>query len=147
MINKTLTTKSLKETKNLGEALGRQTKKGVVLTLYGDLGGGKTTFIQGFAKGLGIKTRITSPTFIILRSYKLKENSFFHIDLYRIQDENDIKGIGLEELLNSKEDVIAIEWAEKLGKFLPKKRIDVFFEEKGEHKRKISIKKIGFKNE
>jgi len=109
-------------------------------SLYGDLGRGKTTFVQGFAKGLGINTRIISPTFIILRSYKLKKNNFFHIDLYKIQDEDEIKGLGIEEFLNNKKDIIAIEWAEKLGKFLPKKRIDVFFEDKGGDKRKISIK-------
>lgn len=141
MTNKTLITYSSKETQKLGENLAKQIKGGVIIALYGDLGGGKTTFIQGFARGLGIKARIISPTFIILRSYDLKKNRFFHIDLYRVQGRNDLKGIGIEELLNSKKDIVVIEWAEKLEKLLPKKRIDIFFEDKGEDKREISIRK------
>lgn len=141
MTNKTFITYSSKETQKLGENLAKQIKGKAIIALYGDLGGGKTTFIQGFARGLGIKARIISPTFIIIRSYKLKKNNFFHIDLYRIQSKDDIKGLGIEELLNSKKDIIVIEWAEKLGEFLPEKRIDIFFEDKGEDKRKIFLKK------
>lgn len=141
MTNKTFITYSSKETQKLGENLAKQIKGKAIIALYGDLGGGKTTFIQGFARGFGIKARIISPTFIIIRSYKLKKNNFFHIDLYRIQSKNDIKGLGIEELLNSKKDIIVIEWAEKLEEFLPKKRIDILFEDKGEDKREISIRK------
>src|SRR5680860_808147 len=138
-MNKILITKSFEETRKIGEDLAKEIKKGVIICLYGELGGGKTTFIQGFAKGLGIKGRIISPTFIILRSYKIRKQNFFHVDLYRTQGVNDIKTVGIEELISNENNTIAIEWAEKLENLLPKKRIDVFFEDKGEEQRKILI--------
>lgn len=118
-----------------------------MIALYGELGSGKTTFVQGLAKGLGVKQRIISPTFIIIRTYKLKsqnsnrktttQNSklFYHIDLYRIV--NDIKGLGLEEILENPQNVVAIEWAERLGDLLPKERWDLYFKYLDEEKRKI----------
>ncbi|MFH1186745.1 MAG: tRNA (adenosine(37)-N6)-threonylcarbamoyltransferase complex ATPase subunit type 1 TsaE [Candidatus Levyibacteriota bacterium] len=147
MINKTIITKNKNETQKLGKDLAKEIKKGVVLALYGELGSGKTTFVQGFAKGLRIKNRIISPTFIILRKYKLKKRNFFHIDLYRIQTGDDINSLGIEEIFTNKENIIAIEWAEKLEKLLPCKRIDIFFKDLGGNKRKITIKKIDFENE
>ncbi len=130
----------------------------VVICLYGDLGSGKTTFTQGLAKGLGIKKRIISPTFVIVRSYEVKsqkskvktttQNSkfFYHIDLYRIATEEDLKTIGIEEILNDPHAIVAIEWAEKLGSLLPKKRWDIRFEYVDEEKRRITIKKFEARN-
>jgi len=151
--NNKFITKNFEETQKLGEELAGEIKDGTVVALYGDLGSGKTTFVQGFAKGLGINKRLISPTYIILRTYKIKlktknlklktsvqeVKNFYHVDLYRIQNEEDIKGIGLDEIIKNGKDIVAIEWAEKLGKFLPKKRIDVHFRTQGDA-REITIK-------
>lgn len=147
-------TKSAKETQKLGEKIGRDLKKGAVVALYGELGSGKTTFIQGLARGLGIKRRVISPTFVFIRQYLITNHprprlrlaeggqspiTFYHVDLYRVEKYKDTKGLGLEEIFADKNAVVAIEWAEKIKKILPKKRIDVYFEYVSENKRKIHI--------
>ncbi|MDO8621586.1 MAG: tRNA (adenosine(37)-N6)-threonylcarbamoyltransferase complex ATPase subunit type 1 TsaE [Candidatus Levybacteria bacterium] len=146
-------TNSFEETQALGEKVAKNLKGGGILALYGNLGDGKTTFVQGLAKGLGIKRRIISPTFIIVRSYatKLKSQSskikatiqnskvFYHIDLYRIDSQRDVEGLGIEEIINDPKNIVAIEWAEKMGKLLPKKRWDIKFEYLDEGRRKITI--------
>ncbi|MEX2012886.1 MAG: tRNA (adenosine(37)-N6)-threonylcarbamoyltransferase complex ATPase subunit type 1 TsaE [Candidatus Levyibacteriota bacterium] len=134
------------ETQSIGKQLGRDLKQGTVIALYGELGAGKTTFVQGMAKSLGVKNRILSPTFIIVRKYKiddkrLKIKDFYHIDLYRIENEKGLEGLGIEEVLSDKDAIVAIEWAEKLKSKLPKKRLDVYFEDLGEDKRKITWNK------
>lgn len=145
-------TNSFEETQKIGEEFAKKLIGGGVVALHGDLGGGKTTFTQGIARGLGIKNRIISPTFIVLRTYKLKtenlkqkttlKNSklFYHIDLYRIETKNDIEGLGIDEILKNKDNIVVIEWAERLGNLLPKQRIDVYFEYINENKRKITTK-------
>ncbi len=142
--NLSVIAKSKEETQRLGEEVGKKIKKGGVIALYGDLGNGKTTFVQGLAKGLGIKKRIISPTFIIARSYKIKNQKLkflYHIDLYRIKDVNDIEGLGLDEIIRNKHNIIVIEWAEKMKELLPDKRWDIKFEFLNEDKRKITINK------
>ena len=129
-------TDNYKKTQSLGEQFAKKLIGGEVVALYGDLGGGKTTFTQGIAKGLGIKQRIISPTFVIVRSYKIK--NFYHIDLYRIENKRDIEGLGIEDILKNPENIVVVEWAERLGDLLPKKRIDVSFEYLDEEKRKIT---------
>ncbi|MBI5465102.1 tRNA (adenosine(37)-N6)-threonylcarbamoyltransferase complex ATPase subunit type 1 TsaE, partial [Candidatus Gottesmanbacteria bacterium] len=115
-------------------------RKAIVLALYGELGSGKTTFVQGLAQGLKIKKRIISPTFVFIRPYAIshKQYTFYHIDLYRIEKLEDTRGLGLEEILDNPTNIIAIEWAEKIGNILPKKRIDVKFEILGENGRRIT---------
>ncbi len=134
------------ETQRLGEKFSKSLKRGEIIAMYGDLGSGKTTFVQGLAKGLGIKRRMISPTFIIVRSYKLGVRSFYHIDLYRVADEKGIKGLGLEEIMEDPQNIVAIEWAEKMGDLLPKKRWDVRFKYVSEDKRKITIEKFKARN-
>lgn len=136
-----IVTTSVEQTKELGKRLAKSLKAGDVLCLYGNLGSGKTSFVQGLAKGLGIDKRIISPTFIIMRSHKAKNANFYHVDLYRISNSYDYAGLGLIELINSKESILAIEWAEKLGNFLPKKRIDLHFEYVDSNTRRIKINK------
>jgi tRNA threonylcarbamoyladenosine biosynthesis protein TsaE len=109
-----------------------------ILCLYGDLGGGKTTFIQGLAKGLGIKRRVTSPTFVFMKQY---QPSFYHVDLYRVNNVKEAKGLGLGELFNDSRAIVAIEWAERIKEILPKKRIDIYFDYVSENQRKITFKK------
>ncbi|OGH21625.1 MAG: tRNA (adenosine(37)-N6)-threonylcarbamoyltransferase complex ATPase subunit type 1 TsaE [Candidatus Levybacteria bacterium RIFCSPHIGHO2_01_FULL_41_15] len=158
-------TNNSKETQRLAESfifrseiLLRRTKTPRVFALFGELGSGKTTFVQGLAKGLGIKKRIISPTFIIVRNYKIRNKiydlpagkaglrfkNFFHVDLYRLESKNDIEGLGLEEIINDSENIIAIEWAEKIKSLLPKNRYDIRFEHLSQNKRKIIITKINF---
>ena len=121
-------TKSVQGTRQVAKRLAKELRGGDVVALYGNLGSGKTVFVQGLAKALGIKRRILSPTFVFLRSYpfvlKRAWLIFHHIDLYRGKSKNDYVNLGLEELFlpNS---IVVIEWAEKIKIFLPKKRIDV----------------------
>ena len=129
------TTKSYKQTQRLGEKLAKEIVKNgpknhaVVLSLKGNLGGGKTTFLQGFAKGLGSKEKILSPTFVILKRFKLagKFKNFYHIDCYRLKSSKDILELDFKKLVLDPENIIAIEWPEKIKKVLPKKTIEIGF--------------------
>lgn len=135
-------TNSSEETQKLGGELAQKLKGGDFVAFYGDLGSGKTTFIQGMAKTLGINRRIISPTFIIVRHYELNNGSFYHVDLYRTVTKHDLLGVGLDQIINNQENITALEWAEKMGDMLPKKRIDVRFKYlRGENKRQIQIEK------
>jgi len=123
----------------LGRKIGASLDPGETLALFGDLGGGKTTFLQGVAQGLGIKGRILSPTFIISREYSLKEGGkFYHFDWYRFDNERQAQFLGIEELFGNK-NIVAIEWADRAGSLLPKKRIEIYFKYQGENKRQITI--------
>jgi tRNA threonylcarbamoyladenosine biosynthesis protein TsaE len=136
------------ETAVLAERLAKTLKGGDFLAFYGDLGAGKTTFIQGLAKGLGIEKRIISPTFIIMRHYALKpktENiklkNFYHVDLYRTQSKHDLLGIGLDQIIQDENNIVALEWSEKMGNLMPKKRIEIKLKYLSDNQREISIKK------
>jgi tRNA threonylcarbamoyladenosine biosynthesis protein TsaE len=136
-IGKKFTTYNFKETQKLGYDFAGALQKGEVICLYGELGSGKTTFTQGLAQGLGIKNRIISPTFVIIRSHSLKSGMFYHVDLYRIETEKDIENLGLEEIMNDPKNIVVIEWAEKLKSLLPKNRIEIKFVNEKENLRKI----------
>ena len=112
-------TKSAQETKKIAKLLAQEISRPVVLALTGDLGSGKTTFIQGFLKGLGVKKRITSPTFVIMRTYNL----VYHIDCYRLSKPKELLKLGFKEILQNPKAIILIEWAEKIRKILPKNTI------------------------
>ena len=134
-------THSENETKALAAKFAkmvRQTHHKVkVIALTGELGAGKTTFVQGFAKGLGIKDKIISPTFVLIRQHKMENNQvLYHIDLYRLEGKIDIKQLGIAELLNS-DNLVLIEWAEKIKKDLPKKTIKINLEKLNENDRLI----------
>jgi len=109
--------------------------KALVIGLTGELGAGKTVFIQGFAKALGVKKRVVSPTFVIIRHYK----NLFHIDAYRIKKPKEIVDLGWKELINNPQNIILIEWAEKIKNILPKNYIKIKFEHVDRNKRKISF--------
>lgn len=133
MVHSIHNSKSDKETQVIGQAFAKKLKSGDIVLLYGDLGFGKTTFTKGVAKGFGITSRIISPTFVVVRSHniikKLEVRSqelevMYHIDLYRIESKKQLVEIGLEEILQDKNSIKLIEWAEKLDR-LPKPRWDV----------------------
>lgn len=137
-------TNSFEETQKLGFDFAKKVEDVSVIALHGDLGSGKTTFIQGLAKGLGINKKIISPTFIIMRSYETpvivsNKRTFYHIDLYRVHNEDDVKELGLAGLINDPGNLLAIEWPEKIMKLLPEKRFELHFEYIDEDKRRIII--------
>ena len=121
-----------------------------VLALTGELGSGKTTFVQGLAEGLGIKQRIISPTFILVRKYEIpisniqyQISNFYHIDLYRLEEnvETEVRNLGLEEIWQNPENIVVIEWAEKIKSMIPKKAKWIKFENLGEDERRIKVKR------
>lgn len=132
-------TKSEEETASLGRELADKLAGYKVVALWGDLGSGKTTFTRGLAKGLGIKKRITSPTFLLAKPYNTRPGIFWHVDLYRIEKKSDPLFPGFSEMLEGANAKIVIEWPKVAQSILPKKRIDVFFHRSGEGKRKIEI--------
>lgn len=128
----------------MGKKIAADLKGGETLALTGELGSGKTTFIQGLAEGLGIKGRIISPTFILMRKYLASKHDFYHIDFYRLENdlENEIKNLGIDDIWEKKDNIVAIEWAEKIKNSLPKDVIWLKFESVGKDKRKILIEGI-----
>ena len=118
-------THSASETRYLGESIGALLQAPVVLALHGDLGAGKTTLIQGIAAGLGLRQRVTSPTFTLVNEYPLpKDWRLFHIDSYRL-DAGEAETIGLDEILDDEQAIIIIEWAERVANLLPSERVDI----------------------
>lgn len=137
--------RSDKDTKLLGKNIAERIKKGTVVALTGNLGSGKTTFVQGMAEGLGIKQRIISPTFIIMRKYEIKKNKpiyFYHVDLYRLEGniKSELLNLGLADEIKNEKSLITIEWAEKAKDFLPAKTVWIDFEITDDNERKIRIK-------
>ena len=134
-------TRSPEETFALGEKLGREAKPGQIYTLNGDLGTGKTVFTQGFASGLGITEPVNSPTFTILQVYEEGRMPFYHFDVYRIGDVEEMDEIGYEDCFYG-EGVCLIEWASLVEEIIPETAIEIRIEkdlEKGFDYRKITV--------
>ena len=143
--NETKITHSAEETQDFARELATHIQPGDVVTLIGELGSGKTTFMQGFAQGLQITQNIISPTFIIMRTYALPNvvrgiQTLYHFDLYRTESERDLIGLGIAEVLGDNESVIAIEWPEKMGSLLPERRKELTFVYRDENTREITMK-------
>lgn len=135
--------KSPFETEKFANDFSKKTDKGSVICLWGELGAGKTTFVRGFVEGLGLEARVMSPTFTIVRTYRDRNNhvACYHIDLYRLQGVEDIREIGLDEILDAQDAIVLIEWPERLGNRLPPKRWDIKIETVDETTRNIQIEK------
>jgi len=149
--------KNTKDTKKLAKklaqtwpkAFGRSilslTEKGpLVVALHGDLGSGKTTFLQFFARSLGVKEKVLSPSFLIMKTFKLPKKVrcfkfLVHIDTYRIKKAKELLDLGLKNILNDKETIVAVEWPEKVSKYLPLNTRHIYFETISDKERKIRI--------
>lgn len=140
----TIDSNKAEDTFQLGFELGIKAKKGELYCLSGDLGVGKTVFTQGFAKGLGIDEAVNSPTFTIVQEYMGKNIPFYHFDVYRIADIEEMDEIGYEDYFYG-EGVCLIEWAELIEELLPKNRTLITIKkelQKGFDFRVISVEKI-----
>ncbi len=142
-------TNSSEETKKAGDALAAtlekeplNMKQALIIALEGNLGSGKTTFIQGLAQGLKIKENILSPTFVIQKDFSLQLKNFknfYHIDAYRLKNPEELLELGFKDLIRNPENLIVIEWADKIKKLLPRNIWWIKFENLGGDKRKITI--------
>lgn len=136
-------TNSPDETLELGKSLGRYLKRGDIVLLEGPLGCGKTIFVKGVLKGAGFKKDLVrSPTFTIIREYKDKKTTVYHLDLYRIKRVGELFNLGYQDYFYSPRGIVLIEWAEKIESML-EKYIKVSFKYLSFYKRKI---RISFKN-
>lgn len=134
---------SYEETQQIAENLAKTLKEGDVLCMYGDLGVGKTAFVQGLAKGLGIFEHITSPTFTIVNEY-MGSLPMYHFDVYRVADSDEMYEIGYEEYIYGN-GVSVIEWPNLIDDILPEKRYDITISKdfaKHEDYRKIEIREV-----
>ncbi len=134
------------ETSAIGEMLGEMCRPGQIYTLNGELGTGKTVFTQGFARGLGIAGSVNSPTFTILQIYEGGRMPFYHFDVYRIGNAEEMDEIGYEDCFYG-EGVCLIEWAELIREILPEQYVNVTIAkdlDKGFDYRKLVIKKHPF---
>jgi len=129
------------ETAALGRALGGLLRGGDLVCLYGELGAGKTTFVQGLARGLGVAEEyITSPSFSLVNEYRGDIN-LYHIDLYRLRGPQDLEDIGFTEYPG--EGVAAVEWPERAEGLLPEERLEVRMSYAGEARREVEMKALG----
>lgn len=133
---------SEKQTKQIAGDLAGSSKNRI-FALTGELGAGKTAFVQGFAKGLGIKEKIISPTFVLIRQHKIPKTpkTLYHIDLYRLEEVRDIAQLGLKDLWEDNNSIVLIEWAEKLKK-LPINTAKISIQKKDHDKRIINISDV-----
>ena len=135
-------TTNAKETSKIAAALAKTMKGGEVLALIGNLGAGKTTFAQAFAKALGVQERVQSPTFIYMHEHRLKRKTgpsyFVHADAYR-GGVPELRSIGLEEYFGRPDAVVLIEWADRVKEMLPKRRVTVRMRHLGGDRREVRV--------
>lgn len=140
--------KNTRETEKIAEEftkiiLGNK-KLATIICLHGDLGTGKTTFSQFVAKNLGVKRKVNSPTFVIMRRYDLKHKNFknlFHLDAYRLKNHKELLVLGWKEIISKPENLILIEWPENVIKAIPKKHHKIHISHTKEGHRSFKIKK------
>ncbi len=133
-------TNSPEQTEEIGEKLAKNLKNGSVVAMYGDLGAGKTAFTRGMARGLGLKSRVNSPTFTIVNEY-IGERNLFHFDMYRLGSSDELFDIGWEDYLN-REGICVVEWSENVSDAFDGSEIEVNIEKLSENERKITIKGV-----
>ena len=115
--------KNLQETQKIAQQFALRLKGGEVIGLMGELGAGKTVFVQALAKALGVKEKVNSPTFVLMKIYPALNHSsilnFVHVDAYRLKDSNELKNIGLLDYLGRPDTVTVVEWADRVKEILP----------------------------
>ena len=153
--------KTAKQTRTIGATLAKEilkinkkNKKAFVLALEGDLGGGKTTFLQGLARGLKIKEKILSPTFVIFKRFQIPQGGtrkslkrqpssgckfLCHLDCYRIKKAKEILEVGFKKMITDSSNIVAIEWADHISKFVPSESLALRFYFIDKHTRKIKL--------
>ncbi|MGB9743426.1 MAG: tRNA (adenosine(37)-N6)-threonylcarbamoyltransferase complex ATPase subunit type 1 TsaE [Minisyncoccales bacterium] len=146
---KSYLTKNAKATQKLAQTLARKIlkqkkEKTLIIGLIGELGSGKTTFCQGFARALGVKEKILSPTFIILKRFSIHNPSskfinFYHLDCYRIGKPKEILRLGFKNIISQPRNIIVIEWADRIRKILPRQTIILQFDFIDKNLRKITL--------
>ena len=137
----TIISKSEAETEAAGERFAKTLPDGAVVALYGDLGAGKTAFVRGMARGLGIDARVSSPTFTIVNEY-LGSRELYHFDMYRLGSSDELFDIGWEDYL-SRGGVCAVEWSENVADAFEGDEICVRIEKTGDAERTITIGEAG----
>ena len=139
--------KNENETKAIGTEVAASLQSGDVICLYGELGAGKTTFVKGLAKALGVTEEILSPTFTLMNIYNIKSErlelkTLVHIDTYRLKTAQDLVEIGVEDYLGAPGAVTLIEWPEKIVELLENKKVSkIYFEHHSNHERKITVER------
>ncbi|PYO34583.1 MAG: tRNA (adenosine(37)-N6)-threonylcarbamoyltransferase complex ATPase subunit type 1 TsaE [Candidatus Rokuibacteriota bacterium] len=133
----TVISRSPEQTRALGEHLGARLEAGSVVACIGELGAGKTCFLQGLARGLGVESMVTSPTFVLVNHYRGRL-PVYHLDAYRTETLTELLDIGVEDLLHG-DGVTVIEWADKLLPLLPSHTITVTITGLGDEPRRIVI--------
>ena len=132
-----------KKAYEIAKSLGSAGKSGAtVIALYGDLGAGKTTFMQFFGRALGVTAKILSPTFVIEKIYKLENQNFdhlVHIDAYRLEDSNELEILGWSDIVKNPRNIVCIEWADRVETLLPKEKIVLRFSHHDEESRMIDF--------
>ena len=139
-----ITSRSIEDTMELAENIESEKFPGMIICLDGELGSGKTLFVKGFAKSLGIEENITSPTFNIVKEYNSGELPLYHMDVYRLEDGDE--SIGFDDYFKS-EGICIIEWAELIEDSLPEERLDIKFRVIDEDTRIIKLTPHGQKYE
>src|SRR3989344_1849998 len=152
-MKRVLVSKSERETKRFAKRLLQRIIKtktkmegALILALSGELGAGKTVFVKGLAGELGVKKSVLSPTFVLIKRYPISHKTkkgffknFYHIDCYRIKKAEEIAKLEWKKLIKNPENIIVVEWAEKIHKILPKKHIAIHFQHKNRTERAVTI--------
>jgi tRNA threonylcarbamoyladenosine biosynthesis protein TsaE len=134
--------RSPEQTRRIGMRMGGALKTGDVICLQGDLGAGKTTFVQGLAQGWGSLDAVSSPTFIIVNQYRKADGSLlFHLDTYRLESQPEAEQLDLDSMLA--DGVLIVEWPERLGDLLPSERLWIQFEHVADEQRKLQFSAKG----
>lgn len=143
----TCMTKSPEQTSALAVAVGKRIREGTVLCMEGELGAGKTLFVQGMAATLGVESEVSSPTFNLMNIYE-GICPILHFDLYRLETEEQLEDIGFFEYVEDPEGIVVVEWADKFPEALPEEYVTVKLERTSlEEERRITFSAVGERNE